>query len=185
MKNVDKMGTIAYGGFAMNKQDLLTLYDYTYWARDKIMTAADKVTPAQFSEPVTYSHGSLQGILVHMVGVEWLWRSRAQEGVSPKELLEIRDFPTVDSVWAYMIGEQHSMLKYLNELDDEKLNSRVSYQRMGGEPQTSMLWQILMHVVNHGTQHRSEAAWILTSYSHSPGDLDFIFYTRALDAGKI
>jgi uncharacterized damage-inducible protein DinB len=36
-----------------------------------------------------------------------------------------------------------------------------------------VLWHCLLHVVNHGTQHRSEAAAILTGYGYSPGGLDF------------
>jgi hypothetical protein len=30
--------------------------------------------------------------------------------------------------------------------------------------------------VTHGTQHRSEAATLLTNYGQSPGNLDFLFY---------
>ena len=36
------------------------------------------------------------------------------------------------------------------------------------------LWQGLLQLINHGTQHRSEAAVILTSAGASPGDLDIV-----------
>jgi uncharacterized damage-inducible protein DinB len=40
------------------------------------------------------------------------------------------------------------------------------------------VWQLLVHVVNHGTQHRSEAAALLTAERLSPGELDLFDYAE-------
>ena len=42
---------------------------------------------------------------------------------------------------------------------------------------------MLVHVVNHGTQHRAEAAVLLTGEGRSPGELDMIDYAEEL-AGR-
>jgi uncharacterized damage-inducible protein DinB len=39
-----------------------------------------------------------------------------------------------------------------------------------------VLWQILYSSVDHATQHRSEAAALLTGYDQSPGDIDFTLF---------
>ena len=41
-------------------------------------------------------------------------------------------------------------------------------------------WQALTHVVNHGTQHRSESAVLLTGAGKSPRDLDMIDYAMTI-----
>lgn len=65
------------------------------------------------------------------------------------------------------------MRDYLTSLRDDDLANLVRYTTDSGQKRERVLWHCLMHVVNHGTQHRSEAAAILTGFGYSPGDFDF------------
>lgn len=163
----------------MDVTDLKLLYDFNYWARDKILTQAEKLDSVELHLPVESNYGSLQATLVHSLSAEWVWRLRCQEHHSPASLLPFEDFPTVASIQSFWQDEQAKMQTYLNSLHNDDLHQPVTYQRTGGRQETNMLWQILWHVVNHGTEHRSEAASILTAFGHSPGDLDFIHYQRS------
>jgi len=162
----------------VNKQDLILLYTFNYWARDRILETAGKLDDAQLVQPAGCNYGSILGTLVHILGVEWLWRTRCQEGGSPSSLLDPEDFPTLSSARAFWNAEQGKMLDYIHSLDDEDLGKEISYRRKNGKTASNTLWHILWHVVNHGTEHRSEAAAVLTSFGHSPGDLDFIHFLR-------
>ena len=70
------------------------------------------------------------------------------------------------------------MRSYLAGLTDEDLDSIIRYTRTGGTWFETLLWQILLHVINHGTQSRSEAAVLLSQFGHSPGDLDYMIFLR-------
>ena len=58
------------------------------------------------------------------------------------------------------------------------LNSKLPYKTTQGVPFENVLWHLLVHVVNHGTQFRGEAAVALTEYGQSPGDLDLLAFLR-------
>ncbi len=162
----------------MNKNDILTLYDYNYWANARVLNAAAKLTLDQFTAPVGLSHGSVRGALVHILGAEMVWRSRCAEGLSPSALPDEAGFPTQDMLRELWRDEEQKMRAYLNSLSDEALHQTVQYKTTKGVPFENVLWNLLAHVVNHGTQFRAEAGIALTAYGQSPGDLDLLLYFR-------
>jgi uncharacterized damage-inducible protein DinB len=98
-----------------------------------------------------------------------------QHNTWSSELTE-SDFPTVAALVQRWQAEEADMRNFLASLQDDDLTRIVSYTLDSGEVRERVLWHCLHHVVNHGTQHRSEAAVLLTDYGQSPGDLDFTVF---------
>ena len=163
----------------MNKQDILILYGYNRWANVKILDAAAPLTPEQFTALAPFPHGGLRGTLVHALFAEWIWRKR-WEGASPTSRLKPEDFPTIQSLQSRWQEEEMQLMNFVESVSDDRLSGTFSYTSTVGQPFTRLLWQAMAHVVNHGTQHRAEAAAMLTDLGHSPGDLDMIYFLDAL-----
>jgi uncharacterized damage-inducible protein DinB len=156
---------------------LSTLFDYNDWANEHILREADKVSDAQFLAPARFGWSGLRGTLVHTMGAEWIWRSRWQ-GVSPTAPLRVEDYPTVAALRARWREEETAMREFVARLTEPNLERTIKYTQMRGGAAAEPLWQLMVHLVNHGTQHRAEAAALLSELGHSPGDLDFIVFVR-------
>lgn len=161
----------------MKKNEIPTLYRYNAWANARILNAASQLTSEQFLAATPFSYGSLRATLVHMLFAEWLWRQR-WEGQSPTGWLVPEDFPTFEALRSRWENEGASLLEFVEHVSEEKLDTMVHYTTTSGKPYENILWHLMLHLVNHGTQHRSEVAAMLTDFGSSPGDLDFIVFVR-------
>jgi uncharacterized damage-inducible protein DinB len=161
----------------MNKNDIQLLYKYNAWANARILNTTSKVTLDQFIAPATFPHGGLRGTLTHVLSAEWIWRSR-WEGTSPTQLIKPEDFGTFESLCNRWQEEERKLMAFVENVTEEDLQKDFDYKTTRGDPKRNILWQVMAHVVNHGTQHRSEAAALLTDFGHSPGDIDLIVFLR-------
>lgn len=159
----------------MNKQDILTLYQYNQWANAKILDAASNITQDQYLADAFFPHGGLRGTLVHTLFAEWIWRKR-WEGISPTVRLKPEEFPTFESLRIRWAEDERRLMAFVNGLTNEKLDAYFHYTSTNGTPFKRILWHAMAHLVNHGTQHRSEAAALLTDFGQSPGDIDMIYF---------
>jgi uncharacterized damage-inducible protein DinB len=154
----------------MNKNDIVTLVRFNFWANERILTACAHLSADQFTREVTPDPGwgSLRGILVHTLDTEYGWRSLLQ-GQDDEGVLEAADFADVAALKARWEIESATWLDYVAGLSEDRVNQGTG----DNPPQGPKVWQTILHVVTHGIQHRSEAAAILTGYGYSPGELDF------------
>jgi uncharacterized damage-inducible protein DinB len=159
----------------MNIKDIHLLYEYNYWANKKVLAASADVPVEQFTAPASFPYGGLHGTLLHTLDAEWGWRALFQKIETASDLLPA-DYPTLSAIGTRWQEEETAMRAYLATLRDEDMESHLRYTTDTGIQRDRILWHCLLHVVNHGTQHRGEAAALLTEYGHSPGDLDFTVF---------
>ena len=155
-------------------EQLRILYGYNRWANARVLAAADGLTEQEFTRELDGA-GSLRTILGHTAGAHAVWLERWQ-GRSPTGPWELSDLPDVASLRTHWEEIERATRAYLDTLREEDLDQIVAYTNFRGERWAYPRWQALLHQVNHATQHRSEAAVMLTQLGHSPGDLDFLIY---------
>jgi uncharacterized damage-inducible protein DinB len=147
------------------------LYDYNYWARDRILAAAEGMTDEEYQKPNGFTYNGLHSILAHCLASENVWSVRllGEEftGLIPEE--EINTLATLTACWKVEEGRWRD---FLSALSDDDLTREIIGRRGDGTESRTPVWVILAQVANHGTQHRSEAAEALTMIGRSPGSLD-------------
>jgi uncharacterized damage-inducible protein DinB len=158
----------------MDKKQALTLIEYNIWANHRVFLKVTHLPPTKLRSKTDLSHHTLIGTLVHILDTQWYWREGAQLGKLPTKTLSPAEFQTLASLKRRWSEEDRLLLNFVEGLSPDQLNGSVTYNWLWARPRTRPLWHILQHIVNHGTQHRSEIGQYLATLGHSPKDLDFI-----------
>ena len=154
----------------MHASDIQTLYEYNCWANERILSAATGVQAELFAS-ARLGYCGLRDTLVHIFGAEQRWRLRWQ-GVPSTPMLMAEEVPTLLVLRELWEEEKPQMRAYLLTLRDADLSDRFSYHTAKGRVISSTRWHTMAHMINHGTQHRSELALLLTELECSPGNID-------------
>ncbi len=136
-----------------------------------------ELSEEQLMQPHDYSIGSIHAQLVHTMSAEWLWLSRIK-GTSPSAFPSAEQYPTREAIRARWDEIEADWRAYLDALTDDKLTEITDYNNLSGKPQRTLLAEILMHVANHGTDHRAQTLALLHRVGGRTFEQDVIFYVR-------
>jgi uncharacterized damage-inducible protein DinB len=165
----------------MNLQDLRTMLDYHYWARDRLLDALEPLTPDQLNRDLGSSFKSIRETIIHTYAAEWAWHSRWR-GHSPTALLPADQFPDLAAVRRAWSQHEGDMRAFLDGSGEEGVSRVIEYKLLSGEAGASPLWQMLQHVVNHASYHRGQVTTMLRQLGATPAKpMDMIAYYRTKD----
>lgn len=163
------------------KDILLSFLEYNYQADEHILQHIEQLTSEQVHGKVTISHETAFDLVRHMADTEWSWQLFARGEAGQKYLWEVEDIPDLPALRRFWSVERVRMLAYVHLLSDADLEHAVDYgTAQGNQPHVAKVWQILLHVVNHSTHHRSELSRYLNASGH-PIDEQSIDYMSFVD----
>jgi uncharacterized damage-inducible protein DinB len=156
----------------VSEQHLRLLVRYHAISNDRICSTAAALSEEEMHRAGEFDRGSAFDTLRHLVDVDWSWREICIGNDVGENYVWDLGHPLEDlaAIHAFTLEEDARLRDYVASLDDDALAERITTADGWSSPR----WVILAHIVNHGTQHRSELARYLTVCGHSPGELDLL-----------
>jgi uncharacterized damage-inducible protein DinB len=155
----------------MDADPLTALVRFHASANRRIIETAAELSHDELRGPGPLDHGTAFQTLRHLVDVDWSWREFCiGNDVGETYVWDRVALETLASIDGFCADEDARLLAYVRSLEDASLAEPLTLSDGTSVPR----WLIVAHVVNHGTQHRSELARFFTDRGHSPGELDLL-----------
>jgi uncharacterized damage-inducible protein DinB len=165
-------GTLERNPAAVNADALRHFFGYhfaenrTVWDR-----YISQLSDAQFTQPAAYSIGSVRDQIVHIMSADNTWFCGLR-GLAIPDFLDPAAFSDRALLRAFWDELEAMMRAYLDALTDAMLPTKP----LEGEDANLTVWQVLLHVVNHGTDHRAQLLRTLNDLGVKTVSQDYIFY---------
>ena len=156
----------------MNADAFRHFYGYHFAENRKIWDSyVAPLTQEQFTQDLDYSRGSVRNQILHIMSADNAWFSGLR-GVDIPEDFNPADFDDRTIIRAEWDKIEQTMRDYLANLRDDMLFEKP----LTGEDKDLILWQVLLHVANHGTDHRAQLLRVLNDLGVETTSQDYIFY---------
>jgi len=138
------------------------MYEYDAWANHRYLKTAESLTNEQLFRKQADGSTSVHATFLHMLSTESIWLKRWL-GEAPKQEFATVDFPTLESIQEGWLELEKKMSDFLAMQNDESLQVDTTCTGFNGRTFHLLLWQMMAHVLNHNTHHRSELAAMFTT----------------------
>jgi len=155
----------------MELELIKTFIEYHIDMTRRVWDSIQQITDEQFLADNAYSRGSIRNLMVHLTTTDSNWlaglKNIPEDQDPPKKKYE--DYPTRVVVRQFWDATAKDVADYAAKLTDAELNENpVDIQ--------NPRWQVILHIINHGTDHRSTVLQRLHEFGAPTFDQDFIMW---------
>jgi uncharacterized damage-inducible protein DinB len=161
---------------------LVEFFRHNAMMNRRLLDACRQLSPKQLGATATGTYGTIGATLVHMANAQEGYAARLLETGRPERLAE-DPFPGFDALAERFARGDAQLEEAAARL---KVGQDRDVQVTGDDPPGTFHMPVslfLLQAVNHGTEHRSQVATILTQLGVQPPDMDGWTYFFA--SGKL
>jgi uncharacterized damage-inducible protein DinB len=150
---------------------------YNLWANKQIVKVLKPLDDAAFYTELKSSFSSIAKTVLHMRDADIVWTKRLQG-------TNLRQWPSETftgdkaAILEGFIQASEELCTLVLSLDNNFLQSTLSYKSMAGAPFENHVDELLFHAVNHASYHRGQIATMLRELGGKPVATDLIVYLR-------
>ena len=155
-----------------------THLEFMKWADESVLAALFPLSPSQYNHDAGSSFKSMLGTLNHVYLAERVWLKRLHGSTDARiaDLPVPEDINALNTEWLKL----HRMwLDWAGSLTAEEWPEPFTFLNNRGIESTLPTWQIVLHVVNHGSYHRGQVATLLRQSGLTPPATDLIMFYRS------
>nr|WP_186324894.1 DinB family protein [Paenibacillus bovis] len=159
------------------KKLTIQLFEYHVWANKKLIKHLRSLPEEVFVNQVNSVFPTIAETFGHMLAVD--------------EMCYLR----LKGVYLQQIGQKklNTIEETENKLDDlyddinhffiniESVENTVVYKNTKGNQFNNKVFEIVQHIVNHGTYHRGNIAAMIRQLGYEGTSTDYIFYLRTIN----
>jgi len=159
---------------------LVEFFKHNSMMNQRLMDACRQLSPEQLGATATGTYGSIGGTLVHIANAQEGYAARFL-GTERPERLDEDPFPGFDAVAERLAQGSQRLEEAAAQAGQDR-----EIQVTGDDPPGTFRMHgslMLLQAINHGTEHRSQVATILTQLGVQPPEMDG--WTYFFDSGQM
>ena len=157
---------------------------YHHWATSRVLDQTTTVPSEQLLRDLGGSFHSIYDTLAHLFQADSIWLDRL-EGRPTGVLADYAAPGCTFELRGAWLGVLDKMMFWAGTQSEADWSREMSYKTLAGIPYKTPLWQMVLHIVNHGSHHRGQITNMLRQLGLKPANLDLIGFYRENQAVQV
>lgn len=147
---------------------------YHRWRIRTLEEQLQQLNLQQLQQPTGGSFGSMEGLLRHLIYVDYLWLQRLN---GSEKAVGVQ--ATATNAGGYVqqwLEVADKLLHWATRVPDDALLQPLHYRTSDGNPLHNTPWEMVQHLVDHGSFHSGQLTHVLRDLGIAPAHTNWLYY---------